>query len=351
MIRTEQTNVPSFHTVVTGLFRAPGERRLSYDDLGYPWRGLPTPRAAAIEASTARWVVERGLVSEDELARRFTPVNVGLLTCMAFPHATFERQELLSHLLGWIFLKDDLLDEAIEAHDPDRLEALFDGYLRVLQGQPAPVRASASVRALEELSDRIARLADFDWFDWFCDSMRDFWMEGLVGEARLKHLDGVADAETYMRMRTYSIGVLPFLDLVELSQEFALPRIVVAQPHLQQLRWLAARIIAYANDVFSFEKERRAGDPNNYVWVLMQHEGLDVAEAVDRTIRVHDRELQAFERLARAAPDVGPLDEQVRRYIDGHREWMRGALDWQLVSRRYAPGRALLTGAEVEGEQ
>ena len=315
------------------------QHRRGYADLGYPWAAPDVPHARDVEASARAWVVAQGLLAPAQLAARFDPVNVGLLTALCYPGASRERQELIAQLLAWIFIQDDVFDDAVAAHDPVRVRAVLEGYALTLR--TGETQESAASRALAELRTRIVAIADPVWFDWFCESMRGFWIDGIVEETRIRSEERTPARTDYVRMRTQSIGVLPFLDLVELSLDFAIPRVVCADPALMSMRVRTARIIAYANDVFSYEKERRAGDPNNLVHVLMHHDHATFPDAVDRVVRLHDREVALFEHEARTLPFIGTIPH-VDAFIEGHRAWMRGALDWQLASRRYVSGRKLI---------
>lgn len=315
---------------------------LGVADLRYPWEAPGAEVAERVEATTRAWVLDRGLVSAPLAETKFDPVNVGLLTCLCFKEAPLERLELLSQLLAWIFLKDDQFDEGPAGESVDRLSHVLREFDLVLRGHPAP-RDTATLRTLEELSDRLrAEAVGGEWFRWFAQSMADFWFRGLLGEAKLKAQAGPPSVDAYLRMRVHSIGVLPFLDLVELGEGFALPRAIAAQPEIVELRLLASKIIALANDVFSYEKERRVNDPNNYVHLLCVHAHRTVAEAVDLTVREHDRLLGRFLALCSEVPSYGELDADVAHYVEGMRAWMRGALDWQMASMRYAEGRTLL---------
>jgi hypothetical protein len=323
----------------------PSAPRKNYADLAYPWLAPPAPTALHVERAARDWVLAEGLLAKEQLARRFDPVNVGLLTALCYPRAPLERQELIAQLLAWIFIQDDVFDEAVAQHDPERLRLLLEGYAAILRGDAfsrmVESAASPARAALASLRERIVAIADPTWMDWFCESMRGFWIDGIVEETRIRSLGITPDRATYTRMRVQSIGVMPFIDLVELAEGFAIPRVVCADPSVMRLRVRTAEIISWANDVFSYEKERRAGDPNNLVHVLMEHQGLSLADAVDRVVRIHDREVLAFERDVQALPYLGAVPH-LDQLIQGHRDWMRGALDWQLLSRRYSTGRELL---------
>jgi hypothetical protein len=133
------------------------------------------------------------------------------------------------------------------------------------------------------------------------------------------------------------------LALVELDGDHELDAELRTNALVQRTTWLTSRIIAYVNDVFSYEKERRAGDPNNFVHTLRLHHGLDLSDAVARTIQAHDRELAQLLALERALHRTSPeIAERIEPLLAGCRAWMVGALQWQRIATRYATGRALL---------
>lgn len=50
-------------------------------------------------------------------------------------------------------------------------------------------------------------------------------------------------------------------------------------PDLRRLMSMSSNIIAWANDVFSYRKERRVDDPHNLVLLLIRHAGLSEGSA------------------------------------------------------------------------
>src|SRR5207244_3467918 len=88
------------------------------------------------------------------------------------------------------------------------------------------------------------------------------------------------------------------------------------------------------NDIFSYEKEARAGDPLNLVHLLMHHHGCTLDDAVARAAAVHNDVVTHFDDVAAAVERRSPA---LRVYVEGHRRWMRGAFDWQMQAHRYRP--------------
>ena len=311
-------------------------------DLDYPFGPAPdAPDAPLVESAARAWVLEHRLAAAADVHKRFDPLGGGLLTSLCYPGSSLEKRVLFAQLLGWIFVQDDEVDDAVEAHDPAALAARYTRFVGITRGAPADPSDPFLV-ALAELCERIRAGADAAWYDAFADSLRRFWLDGVVEEARARKSGALLPPAQYMRVREHSIGLFPFLDFVETAHGFFLPRDVVADARVQQIRRGTARLVTYANDVFSFEKERRAGDANNLVHIMMALNGASLASAVDVVIAIHDRELaelcaaiDAVERDASTSPDL-------LRYLAGHKHWLRGALEWQRRSLRYARGRALL---------
>jgi hypothetical protein len=318
---------------------------LTHRDLWTPWPAAWAGAAVALEDSARAFAVAQGLIKNGS-SRRFDAVNVGLLTAMAYPRAPFERQQVIAAFFGWIFLQDDDFDDRDEAHDPERLRQRLEGYHAILRGERVPEGGRAALRALQAFRDAVVVDAEPAWFDWFCESMRSFWLDGVVEEARARDLGITPTIEQYIRVRIASVCMLPAIDLAEWAQGpelTPLPRLIVADPSLQRVRELAALVVAFANDVFSFEMERKNGDPNNLVLLHMFHDGMSLPEAVDAAVRTHNDTVRRFEEAVRQIPDVGDaLRPALSRHVEACRRWMRGACDWERRSVRYADALAVL---------
>jgi hypothetical protein len=311
--------------------------------LGYPWRVRANPATDRAERAAEAWADAQGLLREATVAARYRAVSVGLLAGLTHPKAEPELLELIAQVMAWIFVEDDRHDTARERGRSPRLAARFQEYLRVLETRTAHAAADPTVRSLADLAKRLAERGSPSWYARFVATMRAFWMEGLLVETWYRDHSIAPDPASYMATRVQTVGVYVCLMLVELDGGHELPDALGEDPILRRMTWLTSRVIAYVNDLFSYEKERRAGDPNNFVHAVRHHEGLDLADAFSRTVRAHDRELEQFLRLElalrRGAPD---LSSALSPHLAGCRAWMAGALAWQRVASRYAEGRALL---------
>ncbi len=100
-----------------------------------------------------------------------------------------------------------------------------------------------------------------------------------------------------------------------------------------ELARLASALVGWANDIYTHEKEIRAGETHNLVFVLAQAEGLSLAAAVERAVAMHDGALGRFMAL------VGELRVGGSAGLGGYAAmlttWVRGHLDWGRETGRY----------------
>jgi 5-epi-alpha-selinene synthase len=312
--------------------------------LGYPWAARRNRAVAQAEAAARDWVSAYELVTGEAATRSFEQVGVGALAAYAYPDAEPLMLELIAEVMAWVFIQDDVHDTAApQCQRPERVRHRFDRYLEIVRTGRVQASAEPAAAALADLSSRLIALGSPAWHAHFVETMRRFWMDGLVVETYYRSRGLSPDPASYMAMRVETVGVYVCLDLLELTMEQELPSRVRADPILRRITWLTSRIIAYVNDVFSYDKEVRAGDVNNYLHVVRRSESMSLAGAIDRAVRVHDRELAQFCQLGGTLMDYGPdARRAVERYMAGCRSWMTGALRWQQSSRRYASGRVLL---------
>ncbi len=330
---------PARRGVPLGMDTAPLRRCGRADALGYPWTTHLHPDTAAAESAAEDWATAFGLLDDGPIAARYRGVSVGLLAGLTHPRTSPARLELVAQVMAWIFLEDDEFDEGHAADGVEPIVARLHRHLDVLRDRTAPATADPADHALADLARRLAAQGSAQWYARFVATLRRFWLHGVAVESWYREHAITPDPASYMATRVQTVGVYVCLALVELDDE--LEERLYGDPIVRRATWLTSRIIAYVNDIYSYEKERRAGDPNNFVHVVRHHDGLDLDEAVARAARCHDLELAQFIHLAHALEHRDP-GRAVGHYLEGCRTWMVGALHWQRAARRYAGGRALL---------
>ena len=303
--------------------------------LFYPWRSVRAPQGSRLSARAHAWATGQGLFTSEHLAKKFAAVEVGALAALVYPGAHHDAQQTIADFLGWVFLEDDIFDEE-GATDPGRLAQLLATFALVLDGVEPPAGAPPSVLALADVRARLRALGSAASFMRFAEGMRGFWFGGVLEEAKQRLDPGLPSLQRYLDLRMISVGALPCFDLIELAYGFTLPEALIDDPELVEMRRLGTLEIALTNDIFSYEKELKAGDPLNFVHLMNQHHGIALDEAFARTVAIHDDVVQQFDAIAEG---LEKRSMPLRLYVEGHRRWMRGAYDWQLAAHRYASER------------
>jgi hypothetical protein len=302
--------------------------------LRLPWRSVGAPQRDALNLHAQRWAEHVGLIASDRLAGKLRAVDAGGLVALTYPGTRFEAQRVLVELFAWVFLHDDVYDEVEGAHDPERLGQTLRGYIAILDGMDPSAGGPVSALALADLRSKLVHLGGARWFARFSATMGHYWLDGVLEEARHRARGITPTIERYHQVRLESVCVYPVLDLIEAAYGFMLSPDVVDDPLLHEVRRLAAWAIALSNDVFSYDKETRAGDPHNLVYLLTVLEGRSLEDAFASVVAAHNDLVARFDDVAASLERRSP---SLPLYVEGHRRWMKGAYDWQLGSRRYAP--------------
>ena len=323
-----------------------GQGDLDVSHIQYPWGHRENVHVEQVGEICGAWVSSSGIIRCEQMQKRYDQMDVARLAGLCYPDAPLDRLIFIAKFFTWVFLEDDVYDNGEIVHDPRQVEETFALYAEVLSGRIDGSRHGVMTTELGRMRAELAAVMPRPWMTRFCASMEDFWFRGVLCESELRQAKRVPLLDDYMKMRVYSIGVVPVMQLVEFASGFALPNNLVFERKLQELSWLTARIIGYTNDIFSFEKERLVDDPHNYLYVLTHNKKLNLSQAMDQLIRDHETDLAALQTVIASLPAFGvDVAAQVKQYIEGHCVWIRGVFDWQRSSKRYEVSHYVVTPA------
>jgi len=280
----------------------------------------------AIQAHAVGWAVALGLVVGEHAAVRLDASRVGWLVSRANPEARRELVEIAADWTTFFCLLDDKI-ERLPA--PSAVGAYLDEIYAALTGGPC-TRGDSLSGAAHDLSRRLHQIADKPWRTHFAARNRQLF-EAFVLEAEVRAAGGFSELRDYLPMREVTVGIWVELALSELALGIELTTRERAETH--QISRLACNLIGWANDIFTFEKERAAGDPNNLVLVLAKSLGGDLRSALGRAIQMHDRE--ANELALHLAQIRLTGSDAAQRYAATLGYWVRGHLDWARETGRY----------------
>jgi hypothetical protein len=243
--------------------------------------------------------------------------------------------QIVSDFIVWGFLHERLFAELRD--DLGALRAHLDACVAVVDGIEPMAGSHPALFGLTDLWRRMAAITGSWWSARFSSSLKNVW-RAVLDDAEQRALGVPFDIARYSEVRSQSIGVQPALDLIELARATMLPPELIDDPLLHDLRHRTASIALLAEDLFSYELQVRTGNPNNFVHLLMVHEEMSLADAVNAVIGVHNDLVARFDAVAGELERRSP---SLRFYVDGQRRLLRGSYDWR--SGRAAPA------ADAEG--
>ncbi|MBK6518076.1 MAG: hypothetical protein IPM79_30335 [Polyangiaceae bacterium] len=281
----------------------------------------------AIQAHVVAWAVALGLVDGERAAHRLDASKVGWLLARANPEAPRSFVELAADWTTFFCLLDDRIEQF---PTPDSVASYLDEVLRALTGGPADPGDSIQ-HAARDLHRRFQLVAERRWMARFARKNRELF-EAFKVEAHARASGGMGDVRSYLPLREVTVGIWVELEISELGAGIELcPE---ERAETIDMARMACNLVGWANDIFTYEKELAAGDPNNLVLLLARSDGGDLDAALQRAVRMHDREANSLALRIGEASGVG--SEAVRRFASVLGHWVKGHLDWAHETGRYA---------------
>ncbi|GAB3142238.1 hypothetical protein GCM10027290_16270 [Micromonospora sonneratiae] len=307
--------------------------------IGPPFSPQVNPHAAAIGEQSTRWAEEFGLVASAAEANRLNRANAADLAARACPDADPDRLALLTDLVTWLFTFDDRCDDDGLGADPARLSPAVAQLLDVLDlmGGAAPAELLSTVGptgvALHDLCGRARQLGHPRLLTRFARQLRNYLL-ALLWEAANRERRRVPAVSEYVQMRRHTGAVYPSFTLTDIAHG-ALPTDErLAHPDLSTLDALAADLVCWCNDAFSYDKERRiTADGHNLTTAIAYETGQDEKAALAETVGRFNAGLEAYVELE--ATVLAGDDPDVARFAAARRCWIRGTYDWSMGASRY----------------
>jgi hypothetical protein len=290
-------------------------------------------------SSIEHWSSVLGLEPDSPDYRRFCAAGFGRLIGRCHPRAGEHDLQIILDFAIWLFLWDDLCDEALST-SPERIQAMNEAAYQVMNGEawdPSAVPEAATLLyGLAEVRSQFLLRMPLSWFIRFSHDLQDY-CEACVWQAQCLACGVIPDVETYSRQRRMTSGVYPALDLVALAEQVVLPLAVRTHPTLARLNRITNNLISWANDIISLPKELEGHDRHNLVVVLQAERRCSLVDARQLAVEIHDEEMQRFLDTEREIPSFGDeLDSAVARHVEGLKSWVRANLDWSFLdSERY----------------
>lgn len=308
-----------------------------------PWRSpvLRNPHAEEAERRVIAWLEALGCTpSEVERARQF---DIAGYVGIPFPTLPREQTAHLARYLSLWLLWDDF-----------EVETLLDRWRFEVDDVLSGCRPEAMSRFEEgfwQLLTAMAEARSPRWMEDLCGAMTA-WSAAAVEEAlatrAYRERRVLPSFERHLEMRVATIGMPATALLLEHADGAELPREFHAHPAVRRLEWLASAIVGLGNEILSLGKDL-AADQYNLVTTLMAERALDVDQAVEALVRMHDDALVEFDAVADAlSGPEGELTPTLERWLDDMRYASVGFSLWASQAPRYTAHRVVARDVVIE---
>ena len=284
------------------------------------------------EAALARWASALGAHARHGVFQKLRRSHFPWLLGRCHPTASQERMGAALDFLIWNFAWDDLVDVG-EVPSAWVQEQSWQA-LAVLQGALPAHDAPPLLWLLRDIRERLVDGMPRAWRERFIQACQTYF-RGTIREAQVRGERLCLDVSSYIELRRLSVGTAMVFTQVEAIEGFILPDEVLSHPSLVQLTRTATDVIAWANDLFSLERDVEDDFHPNLVFSLQRERQLTRDEALRAAVAMHDTAMRRFLIQERALPSFGAHDAAVSQLVLGMRRWIRANLDWSSRTGRY----------------
>lgn len=150
-----------------------------------------------------------------------------------------------------------------------------------------------------------------------------FWAIGIQAHARKNHI--ILSLDTYVTLRRDSSGCRPCWALIEVANHLNIPDYVMEHPAIRKLGDETNDLVAWSNDIFSYNKENVIADTHNMIPIVMHEYQVDLQEAIDFVGRMCQQAIDRFNLQWRNLPKWDEaIDRDVQIYANGLAMWIIG---------------------------
>ncbi|GIF77990.1 terpene synthase family protein [Asanoa siamensis] len=302
-----------------------------------PYEALVHRSVAELTRHTADWADAFGLAPTPDARARLARANAADLAARACPETPLAAARLVADLMTWLFAFDDRCDEDALGSDPGRLAPALAPLLEVVDrfGTAAHADyqpAGPTAAALHDLCRRIRALGRPGGLLRFAAAFREY-LFALLWEATNRQLHRVPRFAEYVQMRRHTGAVLPSFAVTDLANGGLAGVADRVDPRVVRLDLLAADLVCWCNDVFSYGKERLR-DGHNLATVIAHELSWPERAALVEAAARYNAGLATYRDLE-AEVLVG-ADDRLARMLMARRRWLRATYDWSLGALRYA---------------
>ncbi|KDR70519.1 hypothetical protein GALMADRAFT_144789 [Galerina marginata CBS 339.88] len=224
---------------------------------------------------------------------------------------------------------DDTLLHAVAK--PDHMKSLVDTYVQALYHEnfssPNPY-AMMSYHSRGSVSTRIKTTATPGNCTRYRQGFEEYLLTGLSDAGR-RSQNKIPSVSEYLLLRRACVGATFTWSHVEYALDINLPDFAFNDSIFIDLSIAAADIMAWQNDLVSFNKEQAGDEYLNFVCSIMVEKRIELQEAIDTVVAMTETRVGEYVKLKTQLPVFGPgVDSEVARYFAGIEKLLQGGIVW-----------------------
>ncbi|KAJ7651000.1 terpenoid synthase [Roridomyces roridus] len=310
----------------------PAETLLIPDTLrSWPWPPHINPNYAICKEESSAWC-EAFNACDAKAQKVFNLCDFSLLASLAYPLLNKDGCRVACDWMYFVFLVDDHTDLSNTESAQNQSDILMDALRN--PHTPRPANEWVGGEAARQFWENAIRTMTPSAQRRFVDTFQQY-ITSVVQQATDREARYIRNVHSYMLMRRDTIGSRPAFAICEMHMN--IPDEIMAHPAIVRLSDLSTDGIIISNDLCSYNVEQARGDDNhNLVTVVMNQYRMDVQDAMDWIGELHGKMVDEFMEIWRTVPTFGgPVDREIRTYVDGMANWVRANSSWAFESQRY----------------
>lgn len=296
-----------------------------------PFEPVNSKFCADMDAKIIEWTGQYRSLPES-LKESFQKSGFGELTCQFFPNASKSMLEAAARHILLFFAFDDLHGFGTNAHE---IQGHCNEAILTLEGHL--IKPDNDVlHQFEVLREELLAMSSPEWVSRYIQDVTKFF-NSVVVSSYFNATGHYPTVDYYMILREDLVGLFQLMGWVELSAGIIFPQHIYTHPHNFNLRKLATRIMAWANDYYSAAKEYQDKEYMNLVLVIKDEYKISLEDAYNMTAQIHNDEMRLFIQACETPPDFGErYNVHYQLYMENLKQMILGNKLWSEKTHRYA---------------
>ncbi len=304
-------------------------------DLYCPFPPQINPHVDVLEKYGMEWVLRFNLLRDELSYQRFRKAKFYWLAASAYPNCQIEELKIANDVISWLFVWDDQCDISDLGKQPELIKIFCNRFIEILNGAEPTSKDIPLSYALSDVRKRIIQKGILTFFHHFVYNFEHYFY-GCIEEANNRLHVKLPTLEAYIKIRNSTSAAPLCLNLIEFCDHLIIPYFLRNHEIVSKITRMTVNILAWSNDIFSFEREMSVGEFHNLVVVLHYQQNLPLKQALKLAAEMHDKEVKNLIDLEARIPSFGKeIDTEIAKYFSGFHSWIRGNTDWYSHSNRY----------------